>query len=190
MSEKLVCKVGYYSIYEVKTIKTVKYRIDSGKTIFLAFLNKSVVNKNRIVKDFTTLELAKEYTKKKTTKSLKVKKKKLSKLPKSLYLVLIKEIKTNYTFVKVGITSKKFIANRFSKRYGYDDYELTTILRRVESEHSEKLEEDIKNALNKKYGVTKYRPILESFSGYSECYNILGMSEIIKIFDDIVSKNS
>jgi hypothetical protein len=62
-------------------------------------------------------------------------------------------------------------------------------MRRIKTPKAEKLEEDIKNALNKKYGVMKYSPILENFSGYSECYDILGIDEIIRIFDYIVSKN-
>lgn len=140
MSEKLIDKVGYFLIYEIKGIKTTKYRIDSGKTIFLEFLNKSVVNKNRIVKDFTTLDKAKEYAKKKMVKSLKVKKKKIDKLQKDLYLVLIQEESTGKTFVKVGITSKKFIAGRFSKKFGYEGYELKQILRRIKTPKAEKLE--------------------------------------------------
>ena len=42
----------------------------------------------------------------------------------------------------------------------------------------------LKDKLNKKRSVKKYRPILESFSGYSECFNILGLDDIIKIFDE------
>jgi hypothetical protein len=187
--EKLVLKIGYFSIYEVTGLKT-KYKVDSGKTIFLPFLNKTVENKSRILKEFTTLEKAKEFASKKTKSSLKKKAKKISKLPKDLYLVLIEEKQTGKVFVKVGITSKKFIARRFSKKFGYDDYELKEILRRIKSPKSEKLEEDIKNALNKKYGVSKFRPILENFSGYSECYNITGLDEIIKIFDNIVEKSN
>jgi nitrogenase molybdenum-iron protein alpha/beta subunit len=189
MSEKLIEKIGYFSIYEITGVKTTKYRIDSGKMIYLEFLNKSVENKNRIVKDFTDLDKAKLYAKNKMVKSLKAKKKKVSKLPKDLYLVLIEEKSTGKTFVKVGITSKKYIIRRFSKKFGYEGYELKEILRRIKTPKAEKLEEDIKNALNKKYGVKKYRPILENFSGYSECYDILGIDEIIRIFDYIVSKN-
>jgi hypothetical protein len=188
MSEKLITKVGYFSIYEIVTIKGTKYRVDSGKTIFLERFNKTVVNKNQVIKDFLTLVKAKEFAKKKMISSLKVKKKKIDKLPKSLYLILMEEESTGKTFVKVGITSKKYIIRRFSKKYGYEGYELKTILRRVESPKSEKLEEDIKNVLNKKYGVKKYRPVMESFSGYSECYDIIGLDEIIRIFDEIVKK--
>ena len=59
--DKLVGKIGYFSLYEVTIGKNKKYRVDSGKTIFLDFLGKSVENKNRVVKDFVTLEKAKEY---------------------------------------------------------------------------------------------------------------------------------
>jgi hypothetical protein len=187
MDGELICKIGYFSIYEI--IKEKKYRVDSGKMIYLEFLNKWVENKSRIVKDFKTLDLAKEYCKKSAKRSLKKKSNRLKKVSKDLYLVLIEEKESGRTFVKVGITSKKYIIRRFSKKFGYEGYELKEILRRVESKKSEKLEEDIKNALNKKYGVKKYRPLLENFSGYSECYDIVGKEEIIKIFDSIVKKS-
>ena len=61
------------------------------------------------------------------------KKKKLDKLPKSLYLVLLKEEKSGNIFVKVGITSKKYIMRRFSKKYGYEGYTLEKILRRIDT---------------------------------------------------------
>ena len=118
----------------------------------------------------------------------KEKNKKISKLPKSLYLVLIKEESTNKTFVKVGITSKRFIMRRFSKAYGYDGYVVETILRRIDTPEAEKLESEIKEKLNKKRSVKKYRPVLESFSGYSECFDYLNLDDIIKIFDEISSK--
>jgi DNA-binding Lrp family transcriptional regulator len=99
-------------------------------------------------------------------------------------LVLIKEESSGKTFVKVGITSKRFIMRRFSKAYGYDGYVVDTILRRIDTPDAEKLEEEIKYKLNKKRSVKKYRPLMESFSGYSECFNILGLDDIIKIFDE------
>jgi len=184
--EKLITKIGYYSIYEISGVKT-KYRVDSGKVIFLEFLNKTVENKNRILKDFISLEKAKEYAAKKMKSGIKKKNKKIEKLPKDLYLVLIEEVSTDKTFVKVGITSKKHIIGRFSKKFGYEGYVLKQILRRIKTPIAEKLEEDIKNTLSKKYGVKKYRPILESFSGYSECYDIAGYDDIITIFDTIVN---
>jgi hypothetical protein len=75
---------------------------------------------------------------------------------------------------------------RFSKAYGYEGYVVETILRRIESPYAEKLESDIKDKLNKKKSVKKYRPLMESFSGYSECFDYLCLDDIIKIFDDIV----
>ena len=121
-------------------------------------------------------------------KKTQEKKKRLDKIPKSLYLVLIKEEKTNRTFVKVGITSKRFIMRRFSKAYGYDGYVVESILRRIDTPDAEKLEEEIKEKLNKKRSVKKYRPILESFSGYSECFDLLSLEEIVKIFDELSSR--
>jgi DNA-binding Lrp family transcriptional regulator len=77
---------------------------------------------------------------------------------------------------------------RFSKAYGYEGYVVDTILRRIDTPDAEKLEEEIKDKLNKKRSVKKYRPLLESFSGYSECFNILGLDEIVKVFDGCVNK--
>jgi hypothetical protein len=62
-----------------------------------------------------------------------------------------------------------------------------SILRRIDTPYAEKLESEIKDKLNKKRSVKKYRPILESFSGYSECYDILSMENIIEIFDNSVN---
>ena len=74
---------------------------------------------------------------------------------------------------------------RFSKAYGYEGYVVESILRRIDTPDAEKLESDIKEKLNKKRSVKKYRPILESFSGYSECFNYDGIDEIVKIFDSL-----
>ena len=186
MSQKLLFKVGYYSVFFNELTNT--YVVDNGKTINLKWLNKVVINTNRDVKEFKDVELAKSYAKKKIDKSKKRKIKILKKIPKSLYLIIMKEESTGRRFVKVGITAKKFISRRFSKEYGYEGYEIDTILRRVESSQSEKLEKKIKDELNKKKSINKYRPLLESFSGYSECYNIDNLSEIIEIFDKISLK--
>jgi len=185
MSHKLLFKMGYYSIFERKTIKGVKYIADSGKTIYIERLKKIIINKNRDLKEFTTIDKLKDYVQKRLTKKTKEREKKLSKIPKSLYLVLIKEENTGKTFVKVGITSKRFIMRRFSKAYGYEGYILESILRRIDTPDAEKLESEIKDKLNKKRSVKKYRPILESFSGYSECFNYSSLDDIVKIFDDI-----
>jgi hypothetical protein len=64
-----------------------------------------------------------------------------------------------------------------------------SILRRIDTPDAEKLESEIKDKLNKKRSVKKYRPLLESFSGYSECFDLLSLEEIVKIFDSISSKN-
>jgi nitrogenase molybdenum-iron protein alpha/beta subunit len=185
----LLFKMGYYSIFQEKTTKGVKYIVDSGKTIYIERLKKYIINPYRDLKEFKTVEKAKDYVTLKLKKKTVEKKKKLSKLPKSLYLVLIKEESTGKTFVKVGFTTKRFIMRRFSKVYGYDGYVLESILRRVDTPDAEKLESEIKEKLNKKRSIKKYRPILESFSGYSECFDYNGLNDIIKIFDT-VSKNS
>lgn len=189
MSEVLLLKIGYYSIYEIKTNRGKKYMVDSGKTIYIERYKKTMVNPYRDKREFQTLELAKEYVGLKLVKKSQEKKKKIKSLPKSLYLVLIKEEVSNKTFVKVGITSKKFIMRRFSKAYGYDGYILETILRRIDSPDAEKLEEEIKDKLNKKRSVKKYRPLLENFSGYSECFDYFCLEDIIKIFDECVNKS-
>jgi hypothetical protein len=187
MSQNLLLKIGYYSIYVEKTNNKIKYIADSGKTVYLKNLKKHIINKNRDVKEFDTLEKLKDYVSKKLNKKTLDKNTKLDKLPKSLYLVLIKEEKSNKLFVKVGFTSKKFIMRRFSKIYGYEGYTLETILRRVDTPHAEKLEKNIKDKLNKKRSIKKYRPLLESFSGYSECYDFNGLEEIVNTFDTVTS---
>jgi len=186
MSQELLLKIGYYTIYIEKTVKGTKYVVDSGKTLYVARFKKYIVNPYRDVKEFKSLDKAKEYVNLKLVKKTQDKKKKLDSLPKSLYLVLIKEEGTGITFVKVGFTSKKFIMRRFSKVHGYDGYILETILRRIDTPHAEKLETEIKDKLNKKRSVKKYRPVLKSFSGYSECFNYVCLDDIIKIFDESV----
>jgi len=188
MIDNLVKKIGYYSIYETKKNIKKKYRVDSGETLHLARFNKTITNPYRDVKNFETLAAATSYIKKKLNKKAKAKKKILKTLPKSLYLVLIKEEKTGKTFVKVGFTTKRFIHRRFSKIYGYEGYALESILRRVNSPDAEELEKEIKDKLNKKRSVKKYRPILENFSGYSECYDFICLSDIVKIFDAVANK--
>jgi len=185
MSQELLFKMGYYSIFINETKKGTKYIVDSGKTIYIERFKKYIINPYRDIKEFKTLEKAKDYVGLKLVKKSQEKKKKLDKIPKSLYLVLIKEESTGKTFVKVGITSKRFIMRRFSKAYGYDGYILESILRRVDTPDAERLESEIKDKLNKKRSVKKYRPILESFSGYSECFNYNSLDDIVKIFDDI-----
>jgi DNA-binding Lrp family transcriptional regulator len=185
MSQELLLKVGYYSIYSEKTRIGLKYIVDSGKTIYIAKYKKTVMNPYRDVKEFKSLEKAKEYASLKLVKKSQEKKKKIDKLPKSLYLVLIKEESSGKTFVKVGITSKRFIMRRFSKAYGYEGYIVETILRRIDTSDAERLESEIKEKLNKKRSVKKYRPLLESFSGYSECFDYSGLDDIINIFDSL-----
>jgi hypothetical protein len=187
MSEKILFKIGYYEIYEEKTPLGVMFVADSGKTLYIKRFNKIILNPYRDIKKFKKVEDAKLYAKKKIKTSLKKKEKVLAKLPKSLYLILMKETASGKTFVKVGITSKRFIMRRFSKDYGYEGYVLETILRRIDSPNAEKLESEIKDTLNKKR-TAKYRPLLESFSGYSECYDYINLDYIIKTFDQISSK--
>jgi nitrogenase molybdenum-iron protein alpha/beta subunit len=185
----LLLKMGYYSLYQEKTSKGIKYIVDSGKTIYIDRLKKYIINPYRDVKEFKTIEKAKEYVTLKLKKKTQEKNKKLSNLPKSLYLVLIKEESTGKSFVKVGFTTKRFIMRRFSKVYGYDGYVVETILRRIDTPNAEKLESDIKNKIKENKSIKKYRPILESFSGYSECFNILNLNQIISIFDRITSES-
>lgn len=189
MSENNLIKIGYYTINIIKTKTKTIYQVDNGKTIYIARFKKYIPNPKRDIKEFNTLKKAKDYINLKLKDNNKKKEKKLSKIPKSLYLVLIKEESTDKTFVKVGITSKRFIIRRFSKAYGYDGYVVESILRRIESPDAEKLESEIKDKLNKKRSVKKYRPILESFSGYSECFDYLCLEDIIEIFDKCTNKS-
>jgi DNA-binding Lrp family transcriptional regulator len=185
MAKELLFKMGYYSIFIDETKKGTKYIVDSGKTIYIERFKKYIINPYRDTKEFKTLDNAKDYVSLKLVKNTKDKKKRMDKIPKSLYLVLIKEETSGKTFVKVGITSKRFIMRRFSKAYGYEGYIVETILRRIDTPDAEKLESEIKEKLNKKRSVKKYRPLLESFSGYSECFDYNGLEDIIKIFDSM-----
>jgi hypothetical protein len=186
--EKSLFKVGFYTIYEKTTYKTKKYVADNGKIIYSTRFKKYFPNPNRDVKEFDNVEDAKSYANKKITKYTKEKKKKIEKLPKSLYLIIMKEENSGKEFVKVGITSKRFIMRRFSKDYGYEGYQLQTILRRIDTKDAEKLEEQIKDKLNKKRGVKKFKPLLENFSGYSECFTYDSLSDIVTIFDSLTKK--
>lgn len=190
MSDKFLFKLGYYSIYSRENKKTTKYIIDSGKTIYIERLKKYIINPYRDTKEFSSLEKAKEYIFIKLSEKKEEKQKRIEQIPKSLYLVLIREESTNNLFVKVGITSKRFLMRRFSKSYGYKGYNIETILRRIDTPIADKLEEEIKEKLNKKRSIKKYRPVLESFSGYSECYENLCLDEIIKIFDNCVNMSN
>lgn len=189
MPQELVNKVGYYSIYKKTTKSNVKYLVDSGKTLYINRLRKYIINPYRDVKEFSSYSEAKKYVENKLKIKSNDKKKKIQSLPKSLYLILLKEESSNVTFVKVGITSKRFLMRRFSKKYGYDGYLIESILRRIDTPDAENLEQEIKDKLNKKRSVKKYRPLLENFSGYSECYDLLCLDDILKIFDTCVNKS-
>ena len=186
---KFLFKVGYYSVNEVKSRNSIKYEVDNVKTIYIDRLKKYIINPYRDIKEFKSINEAKEYVGKVLSKKNKVKEDKIKKLPKSLYLVLIKEEVSGRTFVKVGITSKRFIMRRFSKAYGYEGYVVESILRRIDTPDAEILEEEIKEKLNKKRSVKKYRPILESFSGYSECFDNSCLKDVVEIFDKCVNKS-
>lgn len=183
--EKILEKRGYYTIYEKKINDISTYRVDNGKTLFVARFNKVIPNPYRDIKEFKTLQSAKNYIDRKLKKGRSIKKKKLDELPKSLYFILMKEKKTGITFIKIGITSKKFILKRFSKEYGYEGYTLESILRRIDTPKAAEIEKKIHEALKKKRGVKKFRPLLESFGGYSECYDGNSFDDVAKVFDDL-----
>lgn len=183
--EKILQKRGYYTIYEKKIGNTTTYKVDNGKTLFVAKFNKIIPNPYRDIKEFKTLKGATNYIDRKLKKGKKIKEKKLSEIPKSLYFILMKEKKTGITFIKIGITSKKFILRRFSKQYGYEGYTLESILRRIDTPKAEEIEKKIHETLKKKRGVKKFRPLLESFGGYSECYDGSSFNDIAKVFDEL-----
>jgi hypothetical protein len=56
MSKELLLKIGYYSIYIVKTKTITNYEVDSGKTIYIERFKKIIINPYRDVKEFKTLE--------------------------------------------------------------------------------------------------------------------------------------
>ena len=180
---KLILKKGYYEIHEVTVRGKTKYRVDSGKVIFIARYKKYIPNPYRDLKEFTTLDKAKDYVSKKLNVSSKKKKTKLDKLPKSLYLILIKEVKTGIIFVKIGITTKKFIMRRFSNSHGYEGYVVESILRRIDTPKAEKIEKEIHDALKKKRSVKNYRPKQKTFGGNTECYDFKCFKQITEVFD-------
>lgn len=186
MSKKLLKKIGYYNLYEIKINNTLKYEIDNGKILYSKKYKKFIVNPYREIKSFDDINDAKKHIENKLKKVKKEKIKRTIKA-KTLYLVLIRESKTNLLFIKVGITSKKFIINRFSKIYGYEGYLVESILRRIDTPYAEELEKKIKIKIKDKKVIKKYRPILESFSGYSECFDINYLNDIIEIFDSYVN---
>jgi hypothetical protein len=186
---KLTLKIGFYSIYEKQTKTSKKFVVDNGKLLYSHRYKKYFPNPNRDVKEFDTIEDAKKYVTKKVETYSKIKKKKLETIPKSLYLIIMKEEKSGKSFVKVGITSKRFIMRRFSKDYGYEGYQIETILRRIDTKDAEKIESEIKEKLNKKRGIKKFRPLLENFSGYSECFNYDSLNDIILIFDSLTKNH-
>lgn len=187
--KKLVKQLGFYKIFEEKNANITKYTVDNGKILYSAKFKKNIANPYRDIKEFNNMKKAEDYVLEKLKKHKIKKEKKLSNIPKSLYLILIKESSTSTLFVKVGITSKKFIISRFSKQFGYDGYTVETILRRIDTPLAEELESKIKEKLNKSRLIKKYRPLLESFSGYSECYDYKMIESIIKIFDEITKNN-
>ncbi len=181
--EKIISKKGYYTIYEITSRGKTKYRVDSGKLLFIARYKKYIPNPYRDIKDFSSLDKAKEYINKKTKKSLKRKKTKINKLPKSLYFILIKEVKTGVIFVKIGITTKKYIMRRFSNAHGYEGYVVESILRRIDTPDAERIEKEIHETLKKKRSVKNYRPKLKNFGGYTECYDFKCFKQITEVFD-------
>jgi len=185
--DKIHSKRGYYTIYEKKRGTVISYKVDNGKTLFVARFNKTIPNPYRDVKEFKTLSGAQRYIDRKLKKSKNIKKKKLDKLPKSLYFILMKEKKTGITFIKIGITTKKFIMRRFSKRHGYDGYTVESVLRRIDTPKAEEIEKKIHSKLKSTKGVKKYKPLLESFGGYSECYDGKSFDKVSKVFDSFTN---
>jgi len=183
MSKKLIKKIGYFNINEIREKDKIIYEVDSGKLLYIKREKKYIANPYRILKRFNSINQAVDFSKKNLNKQNKEKSKR--NIPKSLYLVILKEEKTNLLFVKVGITSKKFIINRFSKLFGYEGYIVDTILRRIDTELAEELEQKILEKLKRRKTIKKYRPLLESFSGYSECFDYSCLKQITEIFDGL-----
>lgn len=186
MSDKNLGKIGIYNITESICGNKKIYIADNGKLIYSKRFKKYYPNRNHIKKEFKTLESLKKFAKGEVQKFIKNKDKKLKKLPKILYLIIFDETSTGKQFIKVGFTSKRFVARRFSKDYGYEGYVINTVVRKVNNIDADKIEDKIKREINKKRTIKKYRPVLREFSGYSECFNISHTEEIIQIFDTIV----
>lgn len=188
MSEKIIGKVGYFTIKEVIENGQQIFVADNGKLVYSKRFKKYYPNKNYIVKKSKDLSSLKKTLKTGMKKSLKKKEKVLKKLPKILYLVIFDEKSTNKKFVKVGFTTKKLVSRRFSTEYGYEGYVIFKVLRKFNDVNADKLESRIKTDLNKHPLIKKYRPVLKEFSGYSECYSFDNMELIMEIFDRITKK--
>ena len=77
MAQELLLKMGYYSIYIDKSMRGTKYIVDSGKTLYVARFKKYIINPYRDVKEFKSLDKAKEYIGTKLVKRTQEKKKKI-----------------------------------------------------------------------------------------------------------------
>ena len=66
--DKLILKVGFYSIYEKTTQKGKIYVTDNGKTVYSVKYKKYYPNLNREIKEFNNLEDAKKHASKKIKK--------------------------------------------------------------------------------------------------------------------------
>ena len=186
IKDKEILVIGSYKIYERINGQHKKYIVDSGEYIFSKRFKKYFINKHRIIKEFGNLDDAKAFIYKKFDKSKKSRERKLDKLKKFLYLVKIREEKTNIDFIKVGFTRTKLMMNRFSHKHGYEGYTILDIILKKELPNAEVIEENIKNELNNR-SVKKYRPILKDFSGYSECYDISNFELIKEVVTKFIS---
>jgi hypothetical protein len=64
MSKKLVTKIGYFDINEIKKNNSTLYEVDSGKLLYVKKYKKYIPNPYRVIKEFKTLSQAVTFSKK------------------------------------------------------------------------------------------------------------------------------
>lgn len=188
MSEKIVGKVGYFTITETVVGGKKKYIGDSGKLIYSKRFKKFFPNRNRILKESTNLTALKKTLQTILKKGMVKKEKVLKTLDKHLYLVIFLEKSTKVKFVKVGFTTKKIIYRRFGKEYGYEDYNVETVVRKFTSKDADKIEDKLLKTLKGDKSIKRFRPKDRKFSGYSECFDFTSLDMITKTFDKFTEK--
>lgn len=54
--EKILFKKGYYTIYEIVSRGKTKYKVDSGKLLYVARYKKYIPNPYRDIKEFSSID--------------------------------------------------------------------------------------------------------------------------------------
>lgn len=173
-------KIGFFTI----EFKNNKYIVENEKILIDKKTKKPYPNKKYVKKIFTDLGKAKLFAEVSTVNFKKELREYKEELPDTLYFIAFENIKTKKKFVKIGITAKKHVKDRFSKEFGYKDYKIIEIIKIHKIEKAILLETKLKNEISNNITIKKYKP--ENFSGYSECFEYDNKNEILKIFNNII----